>query len=79
MKAVQKKLNAKSIFPRRYFYPSLDELPYIKSENCAVVSRDVASRILCLPLYPELKLDLINEICQTILNEHVKATSTAIG
>lgn len=46
------KMNAHEIYPRRYFYPSLDELAFTKShqsEPCAV-SADISRRILCLPL-----------------------------
>ncbi|WP_220272142.1 DegT/DnrJ/EryC1/StrS aminotransferase family protein [Helicobacter sp. MIT 14-3879] len=43
-------LNENNIFPRRYFYPSLDTLRYNTSEICPI-SRDIASRVLCLPLY----------------------------
>ena len=52
---VQKALNEKKIFPRRYFYPSLDTLSYIKPKQYAPVSRDISSRILALPMYPELE------------------------
>ncbi|MEZ9859212.1 DegT/DnrJ/EryC1/StrS family aminotransferase [Vibrio splendidus] len=44
-----KKMNSSGIFPRRYFYPSLD-LVYGSGSDCNV-SRDISSRILCLPLY----------------------------
>ncbi|OGT55287.1 MAG: aminotransferase DegT [Gammaproteobacteria bacterium RIFCSPHIGHO2_12_FULL_42_10] len=73
MKEIQKKLNDQSIFPRRYFYPSLDELPYIKQERKMMIARDVASRVLCLPLYPGLALDVIKEISHMIKNEYVLA------
>jgi len=46
-------LNAMQIFPRRYFYPSLNTLEYTGKFSCPV-SEDIASRILCLPLYKEL-------------------------
>jgi dTDP-4-amino-4,6-dideoxygalactose transaminase len=52
--AVQKLLNDNGIFPRRYFYPSLDTLTYLESTQVMPVSRDIASRIMCLPLYPSL-------------------------
>lgn len=55
MKKVQKALNAKDIYPRRYFYPSLDTLDYGGKEQVMSVSWGVASRILCLPIYPDLK------------------------
>jgi len=52
---LQKALNEQQIFPRRYFYPSLDTLTYIEPKQYAPVSRDISKRILALPMYPELK------------------------
>ncbi len=60
---VQKTLNEKKIFPRRYFYPSLDTLEYIEPKQECKISRDISKRILCLPLYPELE----NEIQRNII------------
>jgi dTDP-4-amino-4,6-dideoxygalactose transaminase len=51
---VQKALNDQKIFPRRYFYPSLDTLSYIEPKQYCPNSRDIASRILCLPIYADL-------------------------
>lgn len=63
---VQVALNEKNIFPRRYFYPSLDTLRYIEPKQFMPVSRDITERILCLPIYPELdeknQLKIINII-----------------
>jgi dTDP-4-amino-4,6-dideoxygalactose transaminase len=56
-KKVQQGLNDKDIFPRRYFYPSLDTLNYIEPKQYMSISRDVAEHILCLPIYPELTDD----------------------
>ena len=53
-KKVQSALNQNDIFPRRYFYPSLDTLPFLSTEGFAPVSQDIASRILCLPLFAGL-------------------------
>lgn len=53
---LQKALNEAKIYPRRYFYPSLDTVNYISNHQVMPVSRDIASRILCLPLYPGLEL-----------------------
>lgn len=47
-------LKASDILPRRYFYPSLDTLDYIDSKQVCEHSRDISSRILCLPIYPAL-------------------------
>ncbi|MCA6422576.1 MAG: DegT/DnrJ/EryC1/StrS family aminotransferase, partial [Flavobacterium sp.] len=46
---VQKALNEQHIFPRRYFYPSLNKIKYIQS-TVMPISESVAVRILCLPL-----------------------------
>lgn len=49
------KLKESNVLPRRYFYPSLDTLDYLQSKQVCKHSRDIASRILCLPIYPNLK------------------------
>ncbi|MBZ9652105.1 DegT/DnrJ/EryC1/StrS family aminotransferase [Psychroflexus montanilacus] len=51
---VKTRLEEENINPRRYFYPSLEELPYINSSHCPI-AKDIASRVLCLPLYTTLK------------------------
>lgn len=62
---VQKSLNDKQIFPRRYFYPSLNKVNYVGKSEMKVSER-VASRILCLPLSDFIKeMDLI-QICLLI-------------
>lgn len=52
---VQQSLNVRNIFPRRYFYPSLDTLSYIEPKQKCEISRDISKRILCLPIYFELE------------------------
>lgn len=54
MRNVQKALNDNGIFPRRYFYPSLDTLGYLENKEAMPVSNSISERVLCLPLYPEL-------------------------
>lgn len=51
---IQKALIDEHIFPRRYFFPSLDSLSYIEPKQFMSNSRDISRRILSLPLYPEL-------------------------
>jgi dTDP-4-amino-4,6-dideoxygalactose transaminase len=46
---VQKALNEQHVFPRRYFYPSLNKVNYVDNIEMPI-SESVASRILCLPL-----------------------------
>lgn len=57
------RLNDATIFPRRYFYPSLNKLPYVK-EALLPVSEDIARRILCLPL----SHDISEQEQMTIIN-----------
>lgn len=54
---VQKALNNKNIYPRRYFYPSLDTLSYIEPKQKCESSRSISKKILCLPLYPGLSTE----------------------
>lgn len=58
---VEKALNDSDIFPRRYFYPSLNTLEYVAYQKMEV-SESIASRILCLPLYPNLELEIVDKI-----------------
>ena len=64
---VENKLNMKNIFPRRYFYPSLNTLPYLRQAVIQPVSEDVSKRVLCLPLYPGLEPKIQSEIIDIIL------------
>lgn len=59
-------LNKYRVFPRRYFHPSLDKLNYVGVQHCPV-SRDIASRILCLPLYHDLSFEEIDMIVRLLL------------
>jgi dTDP-4-amino-4,6-dideoxygalactose transaminase len=63
---ILKELNNRDIFPRRYFYPSLEGLPYVNSEKCPIAA-GVANRVLCLPLYTSLEIDDLKNIV-TIIN-----------
>jgi dTDP-4-amino-4,6-dideoxygalactose transaminase len=59
-------LNKYGVFPRRYFYPSLDTLDYV-GDQCCPVSRSVAQRVLCLPLYYSLSFEEIDLIARLLL------------
>lgn len=65
---VKKALEAEEIFSRRYFYPSLNKLPFIENAAACAVSEDISSRILCLPLYDSLSLTEVEGICKIILS-----------
>jgi dTDP-4-amino-4,6-dideoxygalactose transaminase len=53
------------IYPRRYFYPSLNTLPYLERQEC-LVSEDISLRIACLPLYAGLESKTIETIADKI-------------
>jgi dTDP-4-amino-4,6-dideoxygalactose transaminase len=63
----ERRLQAEGVVPRRYFYPSVNTLkaivPYAPHMP---VSENVASRILCLPLYWKLDEETIIRICNII-------------
>ncbi|MGC8115457.1 DegT/DnrJ/EryC1/StrS family aminotransferase [Metapseudomonas otitidis] len=63
-----KQLNLNSIFPRRYFYPSLSMLPYVR-EQSAPIAENISRRILCLPLYHTLSVEEIDMICRFVKRE----------
>ncbi|MCC1484909.1 DegT/DnrJ/EryC1/StrS family aminotransferase [Winogradskyella immobilis] len=64
---VQEALNSEEIYPRRYFYPSLNTLDYVGKQSCPI-SESVASRVLCLPLYVGLGTLDQDKIIDTILS-----------
>lgn len=59
-------LNREEIYPRRYFYPSLNKLSYLENSQACPISEDICSRIACLPLYHTLKTDEVKRICKII-------------
>ncbi|WP_392566295.1 DegT/DnrJ/EryC1/StrS family aminotransferase [Utexia brackfieldae] len=63
---VMDKLSENSIYIRRYFYPSLNKLPYVDKQSCPI-SEDISSRIACLPLYFELEEADVQRVCDIIL------------
>lgn len=65
--SAEKVLNSHRIFPRRYFYPSLNTINYIKGKRIRT-SESVSKRILCLPLYDSLSFDDSIEIIKLINN-----------
>lgn len=56
-------LNQENIYPRRYFFPSLNTLGYVPGNQQCPVSEDIARRVMCLPLYWGLEDSTITRIC----------------
>ena len=65
------KLKGSGVHPRRYFYPLISEFPMYRGlasshrDNLPVAIR-AASQVLCLPIYPDLALKRVDEICSLI-------------
>ena len=65
------RMKEKNIHPRRYFYPLISEFPiyralYSAREENLRQATAVSRQILCLPIYPTLKWEEVDEICQLI-------------
>ncbi|MBC7511991.1 MAG: DegT/DnrJ/EryC1/StrS family aminotransferase [Ferruginibacter sp.] len=63
---VRQALAEQQIFSRRYFYPSLNQLPFIKRHFSCPISENISTRILSLPLYDSLLKKDIEIICKII-------------
>ena len=61
----QKVLNDNEIIPRRYFYPSLNTLPFVDGKEMPI-SESIAERILCLPIYVGITNEQLNKIVSII-------------
>ncbi|MGM9516472.1 DegT/DnrJ/EryC1/StrS family aminotransferase [Roseateles sp. DB2] len=61
------KLKAQGIHPRRYFYPLVSSFPMYRGLPSAhrdhlPVATMAAEQVLCLPIYPDLDVDIIDRI-----------------
>ena len=65
MLKVKKGLETDSIFPRRYFYPSINTIDYLEGNSCPR-SEEMAKKVLCLPLYEDLSIASIDKIARII-------------
>lgn len=65
--AVLNRLSELGITARRYFYPSLDQIELgTNTKQSMHVSRDIAKRILCLPIYADVKPEELFQITDVI-------------
>jgi len=67
------KLRQHGIFSRRYFYPLISEFPMYRGLPSAAkanlpIAHKVADQVLCLPIYPDLDLDILASIINVIKN-----------
>jgi dTDP-4-amino-4,6-dideoxygalactose transaminase len=64
--AVREALAAEEVYPRRYFYPALTELPYV-ARTQAPAAESLARRVLCLPLWETLALEDVERVAALVL------------
>lgn len=68
MMAARSALQAQDVFPRRYFFPSLNTLPFLPESlrRSCPVSESLALRVLALPLYPSLARQDVERVATCI-------------
>lgn len=71
---LKKLLEKENIFARRYFYPIITEfepydIPNYRDKYMLKNAKDAASKILCLPIYPDLSISKVKKIA-SIIREH---------
>ena len=71
-------LKAQGISPRRYFYPSLNTLPFSVGHQPCPISEDISLRVLCLPLYPDLTEEDADRIAGVVNEALVQVTMLTI-
>jgi len=67
---IYKKLKENNIFARKYFYPLTNECQCYEGMfdvGRTVNAKYVSERILTLPLYADLSLDVVDKVCDVIL------------
>ncbi len=65
---VESRLKEVNVFPRRYFYPSLNTLDFFPKKTHTPNSEKIAQNILCIPLYDSLKEETVEMIAKTIVD-----------
>ncbi len=70
--SVKALLQQNEINTRRYFYPSLNQLPYLAGAASCPVSENISRRVLCLPLYHDLSAAEASMIAGLVLQGILK-------
>jgi len=70
---VYDELKKHSIFARRYFYPLISQFPTYKGLDSArpenlPVAEMIAKQVLCLPIFPDLLAEEVENICSILKN-----------
>ena len=73
---VFERLAAENVYARKYFYPLTNEFECYQDYPTADISKTpvakyISYNVLCLPMYADLSLDTVDNICKTILKKGV--------
>lgn len=65
------KLQKNNFFGRRYFYPLISDFPMYNSlpsakENRIPIATKLAKQVICLPIYPDLGIEIVERITELI-------------
>lgn len=69
---VKENLENHQILARRYFKPSLNQLPYIKKRFSCPIAEEVSKKVLCLPLFSELNRNDAERIATLVSEKSIK-------
>lgn len=64
------KLGQENIITRKYFYPLINDYECYRdkySSKNTPVAKYISDRVLCLPMYADLELEVVDKICDIIL------------
>lgn len=64
------KLGKENIIARKYFYPLINDYECYRdkySSKDTPVAKYISDRVLCLPMYADLELEVVDKICDIIL------------
>jgi len=69
-----RRLKDQGIHPRRYFYPLISEFPMYRGLPSAhhdnlLQATAAARQVLCLPIYPDLEMKVVDEVCRFIAEQ----------
>ena len=67
---VVEELAKEKIFVRKYFYPLINDYECyrsIYSSKATPIAKEIADNVVTLPLFADLELNVVDEICKIIL------------
>ena len=68
---VYDELKKQNVFGRRYFYPLISQFPTYRGLESAQpgqlpIAEKVTEEVICLPIYPDLDVHSVNQICEIL-------------